>query len=195
MTPFFDPGANPHGAPKIAVAGVGELMTQVAGESADVFLSHGFNTEKYLREVTIPNLEKGAQKAGRSLDEIEITAPGFIVTGDTEEEMEIAAQATRQQIAFYGSTPAYRCVLDAHGWGDLQTELNAMSKQSQWGPMGELITDEILEAFAIVGSPESIPDEVHRRYGDVTHRVTFYAPYKSDPDRWRSIFDGIKSGS
>lgn len=194
MTPFFDPGVNPHGAPKIAVAGVGELMTQVAGETADVFLSHSFSTEKYLREVTIPNLEKGALKAGRSLDDIEITAPGFIVTGDTDEEMETAANGTRQQIAFYASTPAYRCVLETHGWGDLQTELNAMSKQSQWGPMGELITDEILEAFAIVGPPESIPAEVHKRYGDVTHRISFYAPYKSDPDRWRSIFDGIKRG-
>jgi len=194
MTPFFDPGVNPHGAPKIALAGVGELMTQVAGETADVFLTHSFSTEKYLREVTIPNLEKGAARAGRTLDDIEVVAPGFIVTGDNEEEMQKAATGTRQQIAFYGSTPAYRGVLEAHGWGDLQTELNAMSKQGQWGPMGELITDEILETFAIVGAPESIPAEVQQRYGDVCHRISFYAPYKSDPDRWNTIFEGIKAG-
>ncbi|MDG2263416.1 MAG: LLM class F420-dependent oxidoreductase [Actinomycetota bacterium] len=194
MTPFFDPGVNPHGPPKIALAGVGELMTQVAGEAAHVFLSHGFSTEKYLREVTIPNLEKGATKAGRSLDEIEVTAPGFVVTGDTDEEMVKAAAATRQQIAFYGSTPAYRGVLEAHGWGELQTELNAMSKQGEWGPMGELITDEILETFAVVGPPESIPAAINRRYGDVCSRVSFYAPYKSDPARWQAIFEGIKAG-
>src|SRR5690606_27411744 len=156
MTPFFNPGPNPHGNAKIFLAGVGERMTEVAGEVCDGFLCHAFTTERYLREVTIPALERGAAKAGRSLADIEISGPAFVVTGATEEEMEASATAIRKQIAFYGSTPAYRPVLELHGWGELQDELNRMSKEDRWEEMGTLITDEILDAFAVVGEPEQI---------------------------------------
>ncbi len=108
--------------------------------------------------------------------------------------MAAAATGTRQQIAFYGSTPAYRAVLDLHGWGGLQEELNALSKQGQWAEMGELIDDEILETFAVVAEPEAVAPELHRRYGDVIQRITFYAPYQSDPDRWLGIIEALKAG-
>ncbi len=134
MTPFFTPPASDlegFGTPKVFLAGVGELMTEVAGEVCDGFLCHGFTTEKYLREVTIPALERGRAKAGKTMEGFEIVGPSFVVTGNNDEEMEQAAAGTRQQIAFYGSTPAYRKVLDIHGWGGLQDELNAMSKQGK----------------------------------------------------------------
>src|SRR3712207_8194869 len=142
MTPFFNPGPNPHGNPKIFLAGVGELMTEVAGEVADGFLCHGFTTERYLREVTLPALERGRGKAGKTMEGFEIMGPSFVVTGGDESEMAKATDGTRQQIAFYGSTPAYRSVLDLHGWGGLQDELNTLSKQGKWVEMGGLI-DEI----------------------------------------------------
>ena len=104
-----------------------------------------------------------------------------------------AASGTRQQIAFYGSTPAYRGVLELHGWGELQTELNSLSKQGEWEKMGTLIDDDILNTFAVVGEPESVPTEVLRRYGDVTDRISFYAPYQSDPDRWSKVLAGFRS--
>ena len=126
-------------------------MTEVAGEVCDGFLCHGFTTERYLREVTIPALERGRAKAGKTLDDFEIVGPSFVVTGTNDEEIESAATGTRQQIAFYGSTPAYRGVLELHGWGGLQAELNALSKQGKWVEMGELIDDEILDTFAVVG--------------------------------------------
>jgi probable F420-dependent oxidoreductase len=192
MTPFFDPGPNPYGVPKIALAGVGPLMTEVAGEVADIFLCHGFTTEKYLREETIPALERGAAKAGRSMDEITISGPSFIVTGNTEEQMEAAKAGVKQQIAFYGSTPAYKPVFDCHGWGELQPELNGLSKQGKWVEMGNLIEDEILDAFAVVGEPERIAGELKRRYDDVIDRISFYAPYKSDAERWRPVFEELK---
>src|SRR3954468_5048330 len=193
MTPFFDPGPNPYGPPKVFLAAVGEKMTEVAGEVADGLLVHGFTTERYLREVTIPALERGLAKAGRSRDDFEISAPGFIVTGGTEEDMTKAGTGPRQQIAFYGSTPAYRGVLDLHGWGELQTELNGLSKQGEWEKMGTLIDDEILNTFAVVAEPEAVPKEVLRRYGDVTDRISFYAPYQSAPDRWSKVLAGFKS--
>jgi probable F420-dependent oxidoreductase len=192
MTPFFDPGPNPHGNPKIFLAGVGELMTEVAGEVCDGFLCHGFTTERYLREVTMPALERGAAKAGKAVSEIEISGPSFVVTGTTEEEMAQAVAGTKQQIAFYGSTPAYRPVLELHGWGDLQGDLNRMSKEGKWKEMGELITDDILNTFAVVGEPEQIAPELEKRYGDVISRISFYAPYASDPSRWQSVMDQLK---
>jgi probable F420-dependent oxidoreductase len=192
MTPFFNPGPNPHGTPKVFLAGVGELMTEVAGEVADGFLCHGFTTERYLREVSIPALERGRQKAGETMEGFEIVGPSFVVTGSDDEQMDKAMAGTRQQIAFYGSTPAYRPVLDYHGWGGLQDELNALSKQGKWVEMGGLIDDDMLNTFAVVGTPEQIAPELHKRYGDVIQRISFYAPYRSDPERWAGVMAALK---
>ncbi len=116
MTPFFNPGKNPYGNPKILLAGVGQHMTEVAGEVADGFLVHGFSTERYLREVSLPALERGAAKAGKTRDDLTVSYPGFVVTGTDDESFQAAYKAVREQIAFYGSTPAYRPVLELHGW-------------------------------------------------------------------------------
>jgi probable F420-dependent oxidoreductase len=196
MTPFFTPDARDlegFGVPKIFLAGVGERMTEVAGEVCDGFICHGFTTEKYLREVTLPALQRGREKAGKSMEGFEIVGPSFVVTGTTEAEMEQAAAGTRQQIAFYGSTPAYRAVLDIHGWGGLQDELNTLSKQGKWVEMGALVDDEVLNTFAVVGEPEQIASELHRRYGDVIQRISFYAPYRSDPARWQKVLADLKA--
>jgi probable F420-dependent oxidoreductase len=196
MTPFFTPDRAElagFGVPKIFLAGVGELMTEVAGEVCDGFICHGFTTERYLREVTLPALERGRAKAGKTMEGFEIIGPSFIVTGSDEQQMEAAAKGTRQQIAFYGSTPAYRGVLDLHGWGDLQDELNVLSKRGEWEAMGDLITPEVLEAFAVVGAPETVAPELHKRYGDVIQRISFYAPYKSDPERWARVISDLQA--
>jgi len=196
MTPFFTPDRADlagFGTPKIFLAGVGELMTEVAGEVCDGFLCHGFTTEKYLREVTLPALARGRAKAGKTMEGFEIVGPSFVVTGNNEAEMTQAAAGTRQQIAFYGSTPAYKGVLDIHGWGGLQEELNSLSKQGQWVEMGNLINDEILNTFAVVGSPEQVAPELKRRYDDVIQRISFYAPYKSDPERWRRMISELQN--
>ena len=193
MTPFFDPGPNPHGRPKVFLAAVGELMTEVVGEVCDGMLCHAFTTEAYLREVTLPALERGAAKAGRSLADIELSGPAFVVTGTTEEEMTASAVGVRKQIAFYGSTPAYRGVLERHGWGELQTELNGLSKQGRWDEMGTLIDDDMLDTFAIVAEPEQIAPRMKDRYGDVVDRISFYIPYRSDPDRWSQVMTDLKA--
>ena len=191
MTPFFNPGPNPHGDAKIFLAGVGERMTEVAGEVCDGFLCHAFTTERYLREVTLPALERGAAKAGRTVADVEISGPAFVVTGTTEEELTASKSGVKQQIAFYGSTPAYRGVLELHGWGDLQDELNRMSKEGKWQEMGELITDDILDAFAIIAEPEQIAAGLDQRYGDVVQRLSFYVPYVSDPSRWAAVMQQL----
>ena len=192
MTPFFDPGPNPYGNPKILLAAVGELMTEVAGEVGDGFLVHGFSTERYLREVSLPALEWGAAKAGKTRADLTVSYPGFIVTGPDEQSMAKAAKGVREQIAFYGSTPAYRPVLELHGWGDLQSELNTLSKRGEWVQMGELIDDDILNAFAVVAPLDQVAAEVRSRFGDLVDRFSFYAPYKVDPEMWKSVVAGFK---
>jgi probable F420-dependent oxidoreductase len=192
MTPFFSPPPNPHGAPKVFLAAVGALMTEVAGEVADGIIIHGFTTERYVREVTLPAVERGLARAGRSRAAFEISGPLFVVTGRNEEELARASKGTRQQIAFYGSTPAYRGVLELHGWGDLQTELNTLSKRGAWVEMGDLIDDEVLQTFAVVAEPERIGQELKARYGGIVDRCSFYAPYESDPERWAAVIEDLK---
>ncbi|MCH1436412.1 MAG: LLM class F420-dependent oxidoreductase [Acidimicrobiales bacterium] len=197
MTPFFTPDKadlGDFGRPNVWLAGVGELMTRTAGEVCDGFICHGFTTEKYLREVTLPNLAEGRERAGKSLDGFMISGPFFVVTGTTEEEFEQAMAATKQQIAFYGSTPAYAKVLELHGWDDLQPRLNTLSKQGDWKGMGELIDDEVLDAFAVVGEPDTIAPGLLERYGDVVDRISFYAPGQSDIRAYRPVMDAIKAG-
>ena len=193
MTPFFNPGPNPHGDARIFLAGVGERMTEVAGEVADGFICHSFTTRRYLDEVTIPNLQRGREKAGATLDGFEITGPMFVVTGRDEAEMARAATGIRQQIAFYGSTPAYRKVLELHGWGDAQDELNRMSKDGRWQEMGVLVTDEMLHEFAVVAPVDELAGALTARWGDALARLSFYAPYELDAAQWDQIVADLKA--
>jgi len=182
MTPFFNPGPNPYGPPGVFLAGVGDVMTRVAGEVADGFLCHGFTTEKYMREVTLPALAEGRDMAGLSMDGFQVSGLPLVVTGVTEEAMSASARAVREQIAFYASTPAYRAVLDVHGWGDLQVELTAMSKAGRWKEMGHLIDDDMLETFAVVAEPDGVAEGIIERYGDIFTRLHLYlkAPLPAD---------------
>jgi probable F420-dependent oxidoreductase len=194
MTPFFDPGPSPYGHPKVFLAAVGQRMTEVAGEVADGMLCHGFTTASYLQEQTLPALETGAAKAGRSRADLELSIPAFVVTGRDEEEMARSATGVRRQVAFYGSTPAYRPVLEHHGWGDLQDELNRLSKQGEWNAMGDLITDEILDAFAVVAEPHDVAPRLLERWGGLVDRISFYAPYETEADTWLPVVAALKAG-
>ena len=193
MTPFFNPGPNPYGAPKVFLAAVGELMTEVAGEVADGLLLHPFTTELYLREVTLPALERGLARAGRSRADFQISYSGLVATGTTTAALEDAKSKVRGQIAFYGSTPAYRVVLERHGWGALQGDLNTLSREGEWEKMGGLIDDDVLHAFSVVASPEDVGLEVQRRFGDIIHRFSLYTPFALDDDARRTVIKGLRA--
>jgi probable F420-dependent oxidoreductase len=165
---MFVPAQRGFPAPKVMVAGVGPLMTEVAGEVADGFVAHGFTTEKYLREVTLPALDRGLEKAGRSRADFDVSAPIIVVSGMDRAAFEASRQFVKLQLAFYGSTPAYKSVLERHGWEELQPELHRLSKQGAWQEMGELISDEVLQSFAIVcEDPGQIAPRLAQRYGDL----------------------------
>jgi probable F420-dependent oxidoreductase len=191
MTPFFTPAASPSGPPKVFLAAVGERMTEVAGEVADGLLVHAFTTERYVREVTLPALERGLAASGRDRSALQVMCPVFVVTGATEGERTRLDHLIRSQVAFYGSTPAYRGVLEVHGWGDLQDELNRLSKQGRWDDMAKLVDDDMVDAFAVVGEPDEIPAKILGRFGDLFDRVSFYAPLSKDEDALRDVIARI----
>ena len=172
MTPMFTPEDREHGAPKVVLAAVGPLMSRTAGEVADGLIAHAFTTSTYMKQVTLPAIQEGLERSGRSRDDFELIYPGFVVTGPDDETFEATKTAVCKQIAFYGSTPAYRPVLEAHGWGELQDELNFMSKRGEWDEMGTRITDEILEEFAIVGEPKEIVTKFKTRFDNLVDRTT-----------------------
>ncbi len=183
MTPMFTPTNNPHGAPRVVIAAVGPLMTETAGEVADGMLVHAFTTEKYLREVTLPSTEKGLAKSGRTRDALELCLPSFIVTGNDEREWEEMRSATSKQLAFYGSTPAYKPVLDVHGWGELQEELNRLSKRGEWDEMGRLIDDDVLDAFAVVAEPAKMAGALKARWGGLVDRMLCSFDFVAEEER------------
>jgi probable F420-dependent oxidoreductase len=171
MTPMFTPESNPYPLPKVFIAAVGEVMTEMCGEVADGHLGHPMVSKRYITDVTIPALLRGLQRAGRERGDIELSAEVLVATGENDAELQTATAAVRKQIAFYGSTPAYRKILDLHGWGDLHDELNRLSKQGEWDTMGSLIDDEMLAAFAVVGPVDTIAAALQTRCVGVVDRV------------------------
>jgi probable F420-dependent oxidoreductase len=191
MTPAFTPENPQYGAPKVILAAVGPRMTEVAGEVADGMIIHPFSTLPFINNVTLPAIEKGLKKAGKVREQFEITYSNFVVTGKTEEEFAKNKQTTRERIAFYGSTPAYRDVLESVGVGELQTELNTMSKQGRWKDMGTLIDDRVLGEFAVVGEPPTIAKEMKRRYGSFVDRTS--ASFATDPETQRKAIEELRA--
>lgn len=194
MTPFFAPPPSPFGPPTVYLAAVGERMTEVAGAVCDGLLPHPFTTTRYLRERTLPAVERGLADSGRSLEKFSISLSTLVASGRTEDEMAEAIRGVKEQIAFYGSTPAYYPVLELHGWGDLGPELTALARgdrADRWAQMGALINDEVLAAFAVVAEPDRVGPAIAERYGDTVDRFNFYAPYAHDPNLWAPAIDHL----
>jgi probable F420-dependent oxidoreductase len=189
MTDFFNPGPNPYGNPKVYLAAVGELMTAAAGRVADGLMVHSFTTADYLRERTLPTL----RAARGDLDGFTLCLPALVVLGDDPAERAVAERAVRAQIAFYGSTPAYRGVLELHGWGELAERLNAMSRRQEWTAMGEAIDDDVLDAFAVSGDVAGVAAGLRGRFGDVIDRISLYTPYQVDPGRLAAVAGELRA--
>jgi probable F420-dependent oxidoreductase len=176
MTPFFSPGPHEFGPPPVYLAAVGDRMTEAAGEVCDGLLLHAFTTRMYLEKVTVPALRRGRDRVGRSdLEGFAISGMCMVCPGRNALELKASIKSTKKQIAFYASTPAYRGVLDVHGWGDLQPELTRLSKAGRWDDMGDAIDDEILHAVALVGEPAEVGAGLRERWGDLIDRTTLYS--------------------
>jgi probable F420-dependent oxidoreductase len=194
MIPAFDPGPNPFGPPKILTGGFGPLMTAVAGEVADGFIAHPFNSRESLLRHTLPALDEGLAKSGRSRADLEIICATLVVTADGDEEMERVRLAAKKQLAFYGSTPAYLPTLACHGWEELHRELNRLSKAGRWDDMTGLIGDEILETIAVVGPRREIARRLRERLAGIADGVSLTHNRAPDPEHWADVVAELRRG-
>lgn len=193
MTPAFSPGPSEYGGPRIFLAGVGPRMTEIAGEVADGFFVHPFGTLESLRHLTLPALERGLALAGRKRSSLETSVQLMICSGTSDEEIDRVRASTKAQIAFYGSTPAYRPILDVHGWGDLQPTLNRLSKEGKWVEMAGLVSDELLEAVAVCAPMKEVAAKVLGRCDGKIDRVSLVGHWTKDPDIWDDVLRDLRA--
>ena len=190
MTPLFMPDPSPWGPPPIMLAGVGAAMTRMVGEVADGLFVHPFHSPEFLRATTLPALAEGWTRSGRRREDFTINCQALVVTGFSQEAARAAEQATRLQLAFYASTPQYRCVLDAHGWGAVQDECHRLAKAGRWLEMGALVDDRMLDTFAIRCAPREVPARIAARLGGLADRVSLVChanPQHTHPEPWRDV--------
>ncbi|MEB3070334.1 TIGR03617 family F420-dependent LLM class oxidoreductase [[Mycobacterium] vasticus] len=174
MTPTFSPGPNPYGAPPIYVGALGPRLTRAAAAHADGLLVMPFSSKRFLRDSTMSAVNAGLTRAGRRSEDFAVIPEIIVATGATDAELRAAEAATRKLLGFYASTPAYAPVLAAHGWEDLQPELNALSKQGRWAQMGELIDDDVLHTIAACGTPAQVAAHIRDRVEGISDTVCVY---------------------
>jgi probable F420-dependent oxidoreductase len=177
MPPTFNPGPHPFGMPPIAIGGLGPQMVRLAAEVADGLLVMPFNTARHFCDRTLPAIDEGLARAGRSRSELVVSGEVIVCCGRDEDELAVARTAGRWLLSFYASTPSYRPVLEVEGWEDLQPELNKLSKTGRWEEMPQMIDDTMLSTLAAVGSPKEVAAEIVSRFGGQVDRVGFYTPY------------------
>jgi probable F420-dependent oxidoreductase len=194
ITPFFNPGPIRHPSVPVYIAGVGPHLSRLAGEMCQGFHVHPFHTTGYLDQVVIPGISAGAARGGRTVDDVEIATTVFVMTGETDAEIEQAMGPVRQQIAFYASTPSYLPVLEAEGW-EFGGELNAMSKRGLWAEMASLVPDEAVLTVGVAAPIDRLGDAIRDRYGDRVQRIGFYTigpTLNTDPDALREVIARLK---
>jgi probable F420-dependent oxidoreductase len=191
MTPFFDPGPNPFGAPPVWVAGLGPRMTQAAAEVGDGLLVHPFHSGPFVTDHVAPAVVAGLAIADRARAAFTVAAVPIVWTAGSDEELEQARAGVRRLLAFYGSTPAYRVSLDLHGWGDLQTELNRLTKQGRWEELPGLIDDEVFDALVVQGPPGDVGRLITERYAGQVDRVGLSMPYSVATETLAGVVAGF----
>jgi probable F420-dependent oxidoreductase len=160
-------------------------MCRLAGEVGDGFHVHPFHTRRYLQEVVRPAIAEGAARSDRLLDNVDLSSAIFIAAGDTQAEIDAGVAFVRQQVAFYASTPSYAPVMDLHGWGDVREQLSRLVVRQRWEEMQALITDEMIDAFAIISSWSELPGRIKDKYEGLLDRVTPYTQVDPTRDRTR----------
>jgi probable F420-dependent oxidoreductase len=180
MPPLFRPDPVDFALPPIWLAGVGRKMISVAGAVADGLICHPLISQSYLRDVVTPIVHDSRTKAGRGDAPFTFATMAMVAAGRTEEALDEAIAGTRRQIGFYASTPAYKPVLDHHGWGTLHDEAHALTKASRWAELATLVDDEILNTFAVVGEINTVGSGLRDRFGGLAERITLSIPYNAD---------------
>jgi probable F420-dependent oxidoreductase len=195
ITSFFNPGPIEHPEVPVYIAGVNTRLATLAGELCDGFHIHPLHSPEYVRRTVKPAIAEGAEKEGRDPTEIELATSVFVVTGETKVEIEEQRGKMRAQISFYASTPTYRTVLEAHGWERVGERLGRLARDRQWEEMPELITDEMLQAFAIETAPGEVGSALKERYEGLVDRVALHTPFvpARHDDFWRTTLESVQT--
>ena len=195
MAPFFNPGPIAHPNIPIYVAGVNRGMCRLAGELCEGFHVHPLHSVAYLRQVTVPAIEEGLRASGRQRTDLELVSSVFIIPSDTETERVAASRRVRQQIAFYASTPSYAPVMELHGWGATRERLSRLAAKRRWEEMPSLISEDMLETFALSGPWEELPGLIMARYEGLLDRVMYYLPFLPGEmdDQWRRAIEAFNT--
>jgi len=193
INPFFNPGPIDHPRIPIYLAGVNARMCRAAGEVADGFHVHPMHSVGYVRDVVRPALAEGARLAGRTLEDFELYAPVFVITGETQAEIDRMEQVVRRQVSFYGSTPSYAAVLEYHGFGALARTLNSLMREGRLDDMAAAVPAELLDHVAIIDRPERVGQRLRERYTGVLDRVSLYMTMGGDGEftRWPELIRAI----
>lgn len=190
--PMFDPGPLPSGSPPVWLAAVGPRMTAVAAEVADGLLVHPFCTDRSVSGLVLPRLADGVAAAGRDRADVAVVGQAVVAVGLDEDELASAQQAARSLVAFYASTPAYRPVLEVHGWGPLQEELRALTRAGRWGDLTAALPDDVADAVVVSGSPQQVAAGLARRFAGCT-RVALSLPYAAPLETLRQLLDACRA--
>ncbi|MGI8859073.1 MAG: TIGR03617 family F420-dependent LLM class oxidoreductase [Rubrobacteraceae bacterium] len=194
LTPFFDPGPIEQPEIPVHIAGVNERLATLAGEVCNGFHVHPFHSPEYVRRTVLPAIERGAKQAGRSPESVALVASAFVITGEGEQKITKQREALRSQAAFYASTPSYRVVLEAHGWGEVGEQLSGLARDKKWDEMPALTTDEMLSAFTVETAPEEVGPALKERYEGLVDRVSVYLPFVPGEmdDFWQATIGGMR---
>ncbi len=192
MPPTFNPGPLPFGPPPIWVGALGPRMVRMVGEVADGLLVHPFNSDRFVRQQLLPGIDEGLAAGGRDRADLTVVCETIVCAWRDDREHDVAVAGAKGLLAFYGSTPAYRPVLEAEGAGDLQPELNRLTKEGRWAELGDVIDDDLLERIAVCGEPADVARRINERFGDVADRLAFYTPYDVDPSLTAAVLDALR---
>lgn len=192
MGPAFDPGPLDVGPPPIWVGALGPRMTRMVAGTADGLLLHPFSTEPFLRDHTLPLLGEGLAAAGRARTDLTLVCEVIVCAYRDDAEREAAEAGTRWLLAFYGSTPAYRPVLESIGYGELQPELNTLSKQGRWDEMAQLVDEPLLEQISVRGTPAEVGARMRERFAADADRLGFYLPYEVASGLLRDVVEAAR---
>lgn len=201
LPPAWSPGDLDVGEPPVDLAAVNPWMLRLAGELADGVHVHPLNTRTYLERTVVPELTAGAAKAGRSVEDLEIIVPAFLVMGNDEDERRRWLEGARMQLAFYGSTPNYSFIFEQLGREGVTELLRQRQREGDLPGMAAVIDDELLDAFVVTGTTESIADAILERFGGIATRVVDYfgaAAWGRDRAslaRWAPIAAALRAAS
>jgi probable F420-dependent oxidoreductase len=193
MTPFFNPGPIEHPEIPVYIAGVNTSLAKLAGETCDGFHVHPFHSPEYVRRTVKPAIAEGAGEAGRDPEQVVLATSAFVVSAKSTEEAAKQRESVRAQISFYASTPTYRTVLETHGWEEVGENLGTMAREKKWREMPALISDEMLEAFAVEAAPDELGSALKERYEGLIDRVSLYLPFvPGERDEfWRTALESV----